>query len=68
MSRLERKLQAGKGAALAIEDGYKMLIHQLPDANVTTLLTGIILWFFLRNYIQLKDLLKHLWWYFNFIV
>ncbi|MCB0802271.1 MAG: protein translocase subunit SecDF [Flavobacteriales bacterium] len=44
--RIREELRAGKGARLAIEDGYKNAYSSIIDANVTTLLTGIILWFF----------------------
>ena len=44
--RIREELAAGKGARLAIEDGYKNAYSSILDANVTTLLTGTILWFF----------------------
>lgn len=44
--RIREELRAGKGARLAIADGYKNAYSSIIDANVTTLLTGIILWFF----------------------
>lgn len=44
--RIREELRAGKGARLAIADGYKHAYSSIIDANVTTLLTGIILWFF----------------------
>ncbi len=44
--RIREELAAGKGARLAIEDGYKNAYSSILDANVTTLLTGAILWFF----------------------
>ncbi|MBD99259.1 MAG: protein translocase subunit SecDF [Verrucomicrobia bacterium] len=44
--RIREELRAGKGARLAITDGYKNAYSSIIDANVTTLLTGIILWFF----------------------
>ena len=36
----------GKGLKLAISDGYKSAYSSIIDANVTTLLTGIILYTF----------------------
>jgi len=44
--RIREELRAGKGARLAISDGYKHAYSSIIDANVTTILTGIILWFF----------------------
>ncbi len=44
--RIREELRAGKGSRLAIADGYKNAYSSIIDANVTTLLTGIILWFF----------------------
>lgn len=44
--RIREELRAGKGARLAISDGYKNAYSSIIDANVTTILTGIILWFF----------------------
>ncbi|MFT5666564.1 MAG: SecD/SecF fusion protein [Vicingaceae bacterium] len=44
--RIREELRAGKGPRLAISDGYKQAYSSIIDANVTTILTGIILWFF----------------------
>ena len=44
--RIREELRAGKGTRLAIADGYRNAYSSIIDANVTTLLTGIILWFF----------------------
>ncbi|MDB4061106.1 protein translocase subunit SecDF [Vicingaceae bacterium] len=44
--RIREELRAGKGPRLAISDGYKNAYSSIIDANVTTILTGIILWFF----------------------
>jgi SecD/SecF fusion protein len=41
--RIREELTAGKGLKLAIADGYKNAYSAIIDANVTTLLTGIIL-------------------------
>jgi len=41
--RIREELIAGKGIKLAISDGYKNAQSAIIDANVTTLLTGIIL-------------------------
>ncbi|MFC2113509.1 protein translocase subunit SecF, partial [Bacteroidota bacterium] len=44
--RIREELTAGKGMRLAIADGYKNAYSAIIDANVTTLLTGIILLIF----------------------
>ncbi len=44
--RIREEMTAGKGLRLAINDGYKNAFSSIIDANVTTLLTGIILFVF----------------------
>lgn len=44
--RIREELKEGKGLRLAISDGYKNAYSAIIDANVTTLLTGIILYTF----------------------
>ncbi|MBL4754279.1 MAG: protein translocase subunit SecDF [Flavobacteriales bacterium] len=44
--RIREELRGGKGIGLAIEDGYKNAYTSIIDANVTTLLVGIILYYF----------------------
>jgi len=44
--RIREELKAGKGVRLAVSDGYKNAYSAIVDANVTTLLTGIILYIF----------------------
>ena len=44
--RIKEEITAGKGIKLAITDGYKNAYSAIIDANVTTLLTGIILFIF----------------------
>lgn len=44
--RIREELRAGKGMSLAIADGYNNAYAAIIDANVTTLLTGIILYTF----------------------
>jgi len=44
--RIREELRAGKTVKLAIEDGYKNSYSSILDANITSLLTGLILWFF----------------------
>ncbi len=44
--RIREELHQGKGLRLAISDGYQNALSSIIDANVTTLLTGIILYSF----------------------
>jgi len=44
--RIREELRMGKGMSLAIKDGYQNAYAAIIDANVTTLLTGIILYTF----------------------
>ena len=44
--RIKEELRAGKGIKLAIKEGYKNAYSAIIDANVTTLLTAAILFFF----------------------
>jgi SecD/SecF fusion protein len=44
--RIREELSNGKGLRLAIQDGYDNAYSSIIDANVTTLLTGIILFTF----------------------
>jgi SecD/SecF fusion protein len=44
--RIREEIAAGKGTRLAVSDGYKFAYSSIIDANVTTLLTGAVLWFF----------------------
>ena len=44
--RIREEISAGKGVRLAVTDGYKFAYSSIIDANVTTLLTGAVLWFF----------------------
>ncbi len=44
--RIREEIAAGKGTKLAIHDGYKAAYSAIIDANVTTLLTGVILYLF----------------------
>ena len=44
--RIREELKNGKGLRLAISDGYNKAYSSIIDANVTTLLTGIILYTF----------------------
>ena len=44
--RIREEIRAGKGMRLAIVDGYKRAYSAIVDANITTLLTGIVLFVF----------------------
>ena len=44
--RIREELRAGKGLRLAISDGYRNAFSAIIDANVTTFLTGLILFLF----------------------
>jgi SecD/SecF fusion protein len=44
--RIREELRSGKGVKLAISDGYKMAYSSIIDANVTSLLSGLILYIF----------------------
>ncbi|MFC2118582.1 protein translocase subunit SecDF [Bacteroidota bacterium] len=50
--RIREELAAGKGLKLALKDGYKNAYSAIIDANVTTVLTGIILYTFGTGPIQ----------------
>ncbi len=44
--RIREELRSGKGIKLAIADGYKNAYSAIIDSNITTLLTGIVLYTF----------------------
>jgi len=44
--RIKEELHAGKTIKKAISDGYKNALSAIMDGNITTLLTGIILFYF----------------------
>jgi SecD/SecF fusion protein len=44
--RIREELNLGKGLKLALSDGYKNAYSAIIDANITTLLTGIVLFIF----------------------
>lgn len=50
--RIREELRHGKGIKLAIADGYKFAYSAIIDGNVTTLLTGVILFIFGSGPIQ----------------
>ncbi len=50
--RIKEEIRAGKGMRLAIDDGYKHAYSAIIDGNVTTLLTGIVLFIFGSGPIQ----------------
>ncbi|MEG2790839.1 MAG: protein translocase subunit SecDF [Odoribacter sp.] len=44
--RIQEELRSGKGMKLAVKEGYKQAYSAIIDSNVTTLLTGFILYYF----------------------
>ena len=44
--RIKEELKAGKGLSKAVADGYRNAYSAIIDGQVTTLLTGIVLFFF----------------------
>ncbi len=44
--RILEEIRAGKGQRLAIADGYKNAYSAIVDGNITTLLTGVVLYVF----------------------
>lgn len=44
--RIREELRAGKGIKKAVEDGYKNAFSAIFDANVTSIITGLILFWF----------------------
>ncbi len=44
--RIQEEIRAGKGITLAISDGYKNAYSAIIDGQVTTLITGIVLYLF----------------------
>lgn len=44
--RIQEELRAGKGLKLAISDGYKNAYSAIIDGQITTLLTGVVLYLF----------------------
>jgi SecD/SecF fusion protein len=50
--RIREEIRAGKGVKLAIADGYRNAYSAIIDGNVTTLLTGVVLFIFGTGPIQ----------------
>ena len=50
--RIKEELKAGKGIGLAIKDGYRNAYSAIIDGQITTLLTGIVLFVFGSGPIQ----------------
>ncbi|MDH6341758.1 SecD/SecF fusion protein [Parabacteroides sp. PFB2-12] len=44
--RIKEELRAGKGLGKAINDGYKNAFSAIFDANLTSIITGVVLFFF----------------------
>jgi SecD/SecF fusion protein len=50
--RIREEIRAGKGARLALDEGYKNAYSAIIDGNVTTIITGIVLYIFGSGPIQ----------------
>ena len=50
--RIREELKLGKSLKVAISDGYKNAYTAILDANITTLITGVILWYFGTSVIE----------------
>ncbi len=50
--RVKEELRAGKGLRLAVDDGFKHAYSAIIDGNVTTILTGVVLYVFGSGPIQ----------------
>lgn len=50
--RIKEELRAGKGIRLSVADGYKHAMSAIIDGNLTTMLTGVILFIFGTGPIQ----------------
>ena len=44
--RIKEELRAGKGLSMSVSEGYKNAMSAIIDGNVTTLITGIVLFIF----------------------
>jgi len=44
--RIREEIRNGKGIKLAVSDGYKGAMSAILDSNITTLLTGVVLYIF----------------------
>ena len=44
--RVKEELRAGKGLSLAIQDGFSNAYSAIIDGNLTTIITGVVLFFF----------------------
>ncbi len=44
--RVQEEIRVGKGMKLAVKEGYKQAYSAIIDSNITTLLTGFILYYF----------------------
>lgn len=50
--RVKEELRAGKGLSLAVNEGYKNAMSAIIDSNVTTIITGIVLFVFGNGPVQ----------------
>lgn len=44
--RIKEELRAGKGLSLAVADGYRNALSAIIDSNITTIITGVVLYMF----------------------
>ena len=44
--RVKEEIRAGKGLSLAVSEGYKNAMSAIIDSNITTIITGIVLFVF----------------------
>ena len=50
--RVKEELRGGKGLSLAVDEGYKNAMSAIIDSNVTTIITGIVLFVFGNGPVQ----------------
>lgn len=50
--RVKEELRGGKGLSLAVNEGYKNAMSAIIDSNVTTIITGIVLFVFRNGPVQ----------------
>ena len=50
--RVKEELRGGKGLSLAVNEGYKNAMSAIIDSNVTTIITGIVLFVFGNGPVQ----------------
>ncbi len=50
--RIKEELRGGKGLSLAIKDGFSKAYSAIIDGNLTTIITGIVLFIFGNGPVQ----------------